>query len=190
MKSPAERSRARRKGPHLYVPIFCAFIALGSLVSGCVSFPKKRVDIALFGSFREASDERLVILIGEVDVRYPEIKLNPDYPIREIMEAAGDRYRIPLVFERPVPPAAMSTCWLSLDVWITEERFTKELDSKSSVTALFTVKNLSTGETALRLVYSEETAETLDNFHYLYRIIDEGMRRITHEIRHGNPRGL
>jgi hypothetical protein len=128
------------------------------------------------------ADGAFEIIFDELSIHSSKAKVKTDFPVEEIIESAGKRYGIPVIHETPVPQKNPAITRLSLDVWIQEERFIKGLDSKSSITAFFTLEEVDSHNIFVRMVYTEESLETLDNFYHLYEIIDLGMKHIAYEL--------
>lgn len=146
-------------------PLCCLFLF------SCSSLHRYRIEGVTAGQRPFPAGTGVSILIDGIEVNYSDMARSMEYPIEKILVAIGTKHGLIMADTEKKEPD------LLLSLWIREDRFIRNISEETSITAVCTIRDAVTGKEYANLMYTENSAETIENFYHLYSILDICMKR-------------
>lgn len=158
------------------VPYLVFFVFL---IVSCATLPRSETDTIVFADIPPSSP----LEIGNVSVEYSKESISPEYPLEEVIETLGRKYKLHM--RRGGVGEGRKSGPFTVTVRIKEREFTRNLTLLYSLSVIMTIQDRQTGKELLKIIHNEESGETVESFYRMYKICDLIVRKTAHVITSG-----
>ena len=145
-----------------------------SLLS-CVLLPRRKLQI--FTSFKEMQIDGWKI--GSIQIEDRSVYDLPEAQIAGILQTLAEKRGIRISQEHS---NNTDDNFGSIDLWIREKEFIRNLDTVNSITVILTFRDPRNSGEILKAIYIEESHETVESTYHLYSILERLIKVASKEL--------
>ncbi|MEW5814664.1 MAG: hypothetical protein AB1798_04600 [Spirochaetota bacterium] len=150
------------------------FLLFMITLSACSSFRKTNLETYLISNNGSGPLQK-VVLLNTVKAEGKTLRNRIESEVRAIVPGLAQRAGVRLIKDTRASEAQ----FLVLDIILSEKDFTRNLDTLNSISAVLKFSGTQKGEDILTIIYTEESAETLESHYYLHAILKKLFKEYT-----------
>jgi hypothetical protein len=146
-------------------------LCLASCLGSCVLLPRQKLEAFTYGDFTKSA----ILSLGNVEVDHATMQERIAKMLPEAITLAAKKNG--LAFSAEQAQASMI-----MDLWVSEKNFNRDLETLNSISFSATLRDRESGKTVIKIIYTEETADTLVSFYHLYDVADAVCKSIFEKL--------